>query len=140
MRNSKPILLVEDDEIDKLTVERALRQLQIANPLFWAAHGEAALDLLRGDDPVRPCLILLDLKMPRMGGLELLGILKADEFLKRIPVVVLTSSREEYDRNQSFGHSVAGYMVKPVDYTQFVEVVRTINLYWTLSEGPGGGS
>ena len=82
--------------------------------------------------------ILLDLNMPRMNGIEFLRIVKADPALRRIPVVVLTTSREEEDKLNSFDLSVAGYMLKPVDYQKFVEVVKTIDLYWTLSELPDG--
>ncbi len=74
-----------------------------------------------------------------MNGIEFLGVIKQDQILKRIPVVVLTTSQEEQDRVDSFDLGVAGYMIKPVDYGQFVEAMRTINLYWTLSEFPFGG-
>jgi len=143
-----PILLVEDDEVDLMTVRRALREIHVTNPLQTAANGEEALVILRDPAQKQPGIILLDLNMPRMNGVEFLRILKADAELKRIPVVVLTTelkripvvvlttSREEQDRVESFDLGVAGYMIKPVDYRQFVEVVRTINLYWTFSELP----
>jgi CheY-like chemotaxis protein len=131
-----PILLVEDDDVDVMTMRRALKDLRIGNPLFVAGDGEAALDLLRGGKIKRPCVILLDLNMPRMGGIEFLRVAKADAALQNIPVIVLTTSREESDRVDTFQLSVAGYMIKPADYRQFVEVVRTIDLYWTLSELP----
>ena len=136
MRSTKPILLVEDDEVDQMTVQRALREIHVTNRLDIVGNGEEALAFLK--DPVhdRPGIILLDLNMPRMNGVEFLKLVKADPDLREIPIVVLTSSREEQDRVESFKLSVAGYMVKPVDYRQFVEVVRTIDLYWTLSELP----
>jgi CheY-like chemotaxis protein len=137
MRSYKPILLVEDDLVDAMTIRRALRELKVTNDLHVAGNGEEALQYLRDPDTVHPCIILLDLNMPRMGGLEFLDLIKQDSKLRRIPVVILTSSREEQDRISSFDKSVAGYMVKPVDYEQFVDVVRTIDLYWTLSEMPG---
>ena len=137
MRSNAPMLLVEDDEIDVMTIRRALKALNVTNHLDVAGNGEEALAHLRHADTLRPCIIMLDLNMPRMGGLEFLGIVKDDPILRRIPVVILTSSREEQDRIASFDKSVAGYMVKPVDYEQFVEVVRTLDLYWTLSEMPG---
>jgi len=136
MKNQMPILLVEDDDVDVMTMRRALKDLRIANPLFVAGDGEAALEVLRDSAKARPCVILLDLNMPRMGGIEFLGVVKADAVLKSIPVIVLTTSREESDRVETFQLSVAGYMIKPADYKQFVEVVRTIDLYWTLSELP----
>ncbi|HPD29157.1 MAG TPA: response regulator [Phycisphaerae bacterium] len=136
MRPNTPILLVEDDEVDQITVQRALRDIHVTNRLLIAANGEEALRMLRDPACERPGIILLDLNMPRMNGAEFLRVVKCDAELKRIPVVVLTSSREEQDRIESFNLSVAGYMIKPVDYRQFVEVVRTIDLYWTLSELP----
>ena len=136
MRNNKSILLVEDDEVDVITIKRALKELNITNPVDIAGNGEEALEFLQDPNQRKPCLILLDLNMPKMGGLELLAELKKDDDLSMIPVVVLTTSREEQDRVASFKMNVAGYMLKPVDYKQFVEVVKTIELYWTLSELP----
>lgn len=133
---NKPILLVEDDQIDAMTVKRALKELHVTNPLEHVENGEQALDHLRDPDGNKPCIILLDLNMPKMGGIELLQVIKQDELLKAIPVVVLTTSEEQQDKVESFNLGVAGYMAKPVDYQQFVEVMRSINTYWTLSEMP----
>ena len=132
----RPILLVEDDLVDVRTVQRAFKELRVTNRLDTAGNGEEALAFLRDLRHERPSLILLDLNMPRMNGVEFLRIVKQDDTLKTIPVVVLTTSREEQDVVDSFRLSVAGYMIKPVDYRQFVEVVRTIQLYWTVSETP----
>ncbi len=139
MRNNEPILLVEDDRVDTMTVQRALREINVSNRLDIAVDGEDALAFLRDPNTETPCIILLDLNMPRMNGIEFLRELRQDPELRRIPVVVLTTSREEQDRLDSFELGVAGYMVKPVDYQQFVETVKTIELYWTLSELPPGG-
>ena len=139
MRGTKPILLVEDDQVDAMTVRRALREINVTNRLKIVGDGEAALAFLRTPENESPCIILLDLNMPRMNGIEFLRVAKQDETLRRIPVVVLTSSREEQDKVDSFHLGVAGYMIKPVDYQQFVEVMRTIDLYWTQSELPPGG-
>ena len=136
MRNSKPMLLVEDDRVDAMTVERAVKDLKITNQLVHTVNGEEGLEYLRSESNKKPCLILLDLNMPKMNGIEFLKIVKADDVLKKIPVVVLTTSEEEQDVVESFKLSVAGYMVKSVDYKKFVEVIRTIDLYWTLSELP----
>lgn len=133
---NKPILLVEDDQVDAMTVKRALKELHVTNPLAHVENGEEALDHLRDPAVERPCIILLDLNMPKMGGIELLQVIKHDEVLKAIPVVVLTTSEEQQDKVESFSLGVAGYMAKPVDYQQFVEVMRSINTYWTLSEMP----
>jgi CheY-like chemotaxis protein len=138
MRNLKSILLVEDDNLDAMMVRRTFKDLKITNPLVHTLNGEEALEYLTDESNRKPCIILLDLNMPRMNGIEFLKIVKADDKLKRIPVVVLTTSREEQDKIESFKLSVAGYMLKSVDYKKFVEVVRTIKLYWTLSELPNG--
>ena len=136
MRNCKPIMLVEDDDIDVMTVKRAFKDLNVTNSLVHSVNGEEALEYLQGESNEMPCVILLDLNMPKMNGTEFLGVVKADEILKRIPVIVLTTSTEECDITESFKHSVGGYIVKPVDYKKFVEAIRTLNLYWTLSELP----
>jgi CheY-like chemotaxis protein len=139
MRNLKPILLVEDDSVDAMSVERALKDIKVGNPLAHRVNGEEALKYLREETSQMPCVILLDLNMPKMNGIEFLKIAKADAVLKRVPVVVLTTSKEEQDIVETFDLGVAGYVVKPVDYKKFVEAVRAINLYWTLSEIPTGG-
>lgn len=133
---NQPILLVEDDEVDAMTVKRALKDLHVTNPLVLRENGEEALAYLRDPDNEKPCLILLDLNMPVMGGIEFLQVDKHDDTLKAIPVVVLTTSQEQQDKVASFNLGVAGYMAKPVAYQQFVEVMRTINAYWTISEIP----
>ncbi len=136
MRSSNPILLVEDDRVDAMTVKRALKEINVTNRLDITNNGEEALAFLRNLENEKPGIILLDLNMPKMNGIEFLKIAKHDDALKKIPVVVLTTSKEEQDKVDSFNLGVAGYMIKPVDYLQFVEVVRTIDLYWTLSELP----
>lgn len=136
MRSSKPILLVEDDRVDVMTVERAFKDLGITNPLVHAVNGEQALAYLKDDGNKEPCIILLDLNMPKMSGIEFLEVIKADKTLKTIPVIVLTTSRNERDIDESFELNVAGYMVKPADYAKFVEAVKTIDLYWSLSQLP----
>jgi CheY-like chemotaxis protein len=129
MRINLPILLVEDDLVDIMTTRRALDDLNITNPLIVANDGEEALLLLGKEEANKPGIIILDINMPRMNGIELLKHLKNDEELKRIPVVVLTTSKEEEDKIESFSLGVAGYMIKPVDYLKFVEVIRTIDMY-----------
>lgn len=140
MKPHDPILLVEDDDIDTMTVRRALKDLGATHPLNCTTNGEEGLAFLRDPANPRPGLILLDLNMPRMNGIEFLAEIKADPELKRIPVVVLTTSQEEIDRTNSFGQSVAGYMVKPVDYRQFVEIMRVIRDYWMSSEQAATGT
>ncbi|MBN2322796.1 MAG: response regulator [Spirochaetes bacterium] len=137
MKGTKPILLAEDDSVDVMMIKRALAELHVVNKLEVAENGEAALDYLHDSERELPSIILLDLNMPRMNGIEFLREVKKDHILRRIPVVILTSSDEERDKTESFDLGVAGYMLKPVDYKQFVDVVRTIDLYWTLSESAG---
>ncbi len=136
MHNQKPILLVEDDQVDALTVRRAFKELHIANRLDLARDGVEALELLNDQRREKPGLILLDLNMPRMNGFEFLKARRQDPTLRRIPVVVLTTSQEDRDRVETFDLCIAGYMLKPVDYRKFVETIRAIDMYWTLSEKP----
>ena len=136
MKTRRPILVVDDDKIDVMTIERALKEIKVSNRIETASNGEEALSILRSPAHEHPCLILLDLNMPKMNGLEFLKEFKQDENLKKIPVVILTTSREERDKVESFNNGIAGYMVKPVDYKQFVDVMKTIDLYWSLSEFP----
>jgi CheY-like chemotaxis protein len=136
MKNDRPILLVEDDKIDAMTVRRAMKDLKITNTLVHVYNGLEALDHLKNLNYEKPCIILLDLNMPKMNGIELLKVLKNDTLLKKLPVVVLTTSNAEKDKTESFNLSVAGYMLKPVDYKQFVDVIKDINFYWTISEIP----
>ncbi len=133
---NKPILLVEDDQVDTMTVKRALKEIHVTNPLVPLENGEEAVHYLRDSKQEKPCIILLDLNMPIMNGIEFLQVVKHDEQLRRIPVVVLTTSEEQQDKVNSFNLGVAGYMAKPVDYRQFVEVMRSIDAYWTISEMP----
>lgn len=133
---NKPILLVEDDSVDVMTIKRALKEIHVINPVVHAENGEAALAYLNDPASERPCIILLDLNMPVMNGIEFLQQVKADGRYKRIPVVVLTTSEEQEDKVNSFEFGVAGYMAKPVDYRRFVEMIRSVDMYWTISEMP----
>ncbi len=136
MRSNKQILLVEDDDVDAMTVERAYKDLMLRNQLVRTANGRDALEYLRSDSNKKPCVILLDLSMPGMGGIEFLKTIKADEVLRMIPVVILMTSRREQDKIDSFNLSAAGYMVKPVDCKNFVDTIKTIDDYWSWSEFP----
>jgi len=139
MQNSKPILLIEDDDVDVMTVNRALRDSKVANQLVSIGDGEEAIEYLRDQSATKPSIILLDLNMPKMDGAEFLKIVKADNILKKIPVVILTTSNSDRDVTESFELGAAGYMVKSVDYEKFVETIRAINQYWTLSKLPSNG-
>ncbi len=131
------ILLVEDDEVDVMNVRRAFNKNNIGNPLWVAGNGLDALALLRGPEiPRERRLVLLDLNMPRMNGIEFLRELRADPELALTPVVVLTTSDDERDRVDAYNLNVAGYILKPVTFVSFVEAMATLNKYWTLVEMP----
>ena len=131
------ILLVEDDQIDQMNVKRAFERNKIMNPLYIAENGLEALEMLRdGRVPDERRLILLDLNMPKMNGIEFLRSLRADEKLNPIPVVVLTTSNDEQDKVNAYDLNVAGYLLKPVTFTNFVELTAALNKYWTLVEMP----
>jgi len=132
---AKPILLIEDDHVDVLTTRRALNEIDVPNPLVVCENGEEGLAWLRAASE-QPCIVLLDLNMPVMNGIEFLEHVKRDARLRRIPTVVLTTSDEHEDKLRSFDLGIAGYMAKSVDYRHFVEVMRSIDLYWTMSELP----
>ena len=137
--NPKPlnVLLVEDDEVDVMNVRRAFQANHITNPLFLAANGVEALRKLRsGEIPAERRLVLLDLNMPRMNGIEFLAELRRDPALAATPVVVLTTSNNDRDRVQAYDMNVAGYLVKPVTFADFAELMATLNKYWTLVEMP----
>ena len=129
------ILLVEDDDIDVMNVRRAFRQFHIMNPLFVASDGVEALSMLRsGEVPTDRRLVLLDLNMPRMNGIEMLRELRSDPSLHATPVVVLTTSDDERDRIEAYNLHVAGYLVKPVTFASFCDLMVTLNKYWMLVE------
>jgi CheY-like chemotaxis protein len=131
------ILLVEDDQVDVMNVKRAFEKNRIANPLFVAGNGLEALALLRSKQiPDARRIVLLDLNMPRMNGLEFLRELRADPELQSAVVVVLTTSNDERDKIEAYNLNVAGYLLKPVTFINFVEVMAALNKYWTLVELP----
>lgn len=131
------LLIVEDDEVDVMNVQRAFQKNKIANPLFIAGNGLEALELLRsGKIPKERRLILLDLNMPKMNGIEFLGELRADPELRPTPVVVLTTSNDEQDKIEAYNLNVAGYLLKPVTFSNFCEVMAALDKYWTLVELP----
>lgn len=144
IREIRTILLVEDSAADAEMSIDALREAKLANPVVHVEDGVEALDFLfrRGafaDRPKEPpAVVLLDIKMPRMDGLEVLRRMREDELLKRVPVVILSSSREESDLARSWDLGVNAYVVKPVDVSQFFDAVRTLGQFWAvLNEAPG---
>ena len=136
MQDTDPIMLVEDDIVDAMTVKRALKELNILNTVVHANNGEEALVYLKDQTKPKPCIILLDINMPKMNGIEFLKKAREQHDLSTIPVVMLTTSGNDRDILASFHLNVAGYMVKPVDYREFVETIRTIEGYWRMSRLP----
>lgn len=129
------ILLVEDDELDIENVERAFRKNNISNPMWVAIDGEEALRILRGSDyPKERRLVLLDLNLPRLSGIELLQEIRRDPVLHPTSVVVLTTSNEDRDRTEAYNLNVAGYLLKPVTFQSFVEMMSALSRYWMLAE------
>lgn len=135
------ILLVDDDSVDVMNVQRAFKKNNITNPLSIAHNGVEALDLLRGTngaqkiDPL-PRIILLDINMPKMGGLEFLKNLREDPALKNISVFIMTTSSDDKDRIEAYNYNVAGYIVKPISFESFVSAVSILNNFWQLCEQP----
>lgn len=133
------VLLVEDDLVDVMNVQRAFKKNNMQNPLAHAKNGIEALAMLKGDEGYtkiepRPQIILLDLNMPKMNGLEFLKALRNDSELKSISVFVMTTSNDERDRIDAFNLNVAGYILKPVSFEKFVGAVSILNSYWKLCE------
>jgi CheY-like chemotaxis protein len=137
------ILLVEDNPTDAELTMRALKRKNLANKLLWVKDGAEAIDFLFGKGKYSdrnakdiPRLILLDLRMPKVDGLEVLQRIKGDEITKKIPVVVLTSSQEDKDIVDSYKLGVNSYVSKPVEFDEFIDAVSTLGLYWMLINKP----
>ncbi len=140
MRNGSPLMIVEDNETDVMCLKKAFEKSGVGKAIITASNGEEALAYLKGDQPKQdlriPNLILLDLNMPIMNGFEFLDAVKSDARLKAIPVVVLTSSTSSMDMNDSYNNSVAGYIEKPMDPEAYLDIVRVLDQYWSLSYLP----
>jgi two-component system, response regulator len=141
--NSKTILLIEDNPSDIALTKRALEKARIANRLVVAEDGQEALDYLRGagahagrDVSDQPLLTLLDLKLPKVSGLEVLRRIRSEALTRRLPVVILTSSNEEQDVAQSYDMGINSYIRKPVDFNQFANAVEQLGLYWLVLNQP----
>lgn len=132
------ILLVEDDEVDIMNVKRAFKKNNISNPLLIAHNGIEALEILRSPSEKNsgPKVILLDLNMPKMGGIEFLKEIRKDPELCKLSVFVMTTSNEDGDKIDAFNLNVAGYILKPLSMEKFIGAVSILNSYWTLCEYP----
>ncbi|GGI82388.1 response regulator [Legionella impletisoli] len=134
MYSTNPILLVEDDIIDQMAVQRALKELNVKNELVIQGNGEEALEYLK--EFGKPSLIILDLNMPRMNGMEFLDVIKKDRLYRKIPVIVFTSSSQEGEKLKAFDKCIVGYIIKPADYKKFLDIFKCIDSYWSVSQGP----
>lgn len=134
----RPILLIEDNPMDVDLTLRAFQRRHITNPVEVLRDGQEALDWIQRQeaDHVPPLVILLDLKLPKVGGLEVLAQLKSHASLRHLPVVVLTSSAENSDVKSAYGLGVNSYIVKPISFEKFLEVATQIEIYWTLLNQP----
>lgn len=131
------ILIIDDDIVDVMDIKRMFKKNKIANPLHVAMNGLDALALLREKNTIpRPCIILLDLNMPKMNGIEFLRLLRADPDLHSMLVFVLTSSNAEQDKISAYNLNVAGYILKPIELANFAQTISVLNCYWTLLELP----
>ncbi|MFY9226596.1 MAG: response regulator [Blastocatellia bacterium] len=133
------ILLVEDDDVDVMNIQRAFKKNNVANPLYIAGNGLIALSMLRGENGKEkisptPRIILLDINMPQMGGIEFLRELRLDPILRSISVFVLTTSNDDRDKIAAYDLNVAGYILKPVSFDSFVKAVGTLDAYWEICE------
>jgi CheY-like chemotaxis protein len=126
------LLLIEDDDVDAMTIERSFLKQRIANPIIRAYDGIEALELLRNNQVDRPLIVLLDLQMPRMGGIEFLKIIRADEDLSDLVVFVLTTSKSKEDMLSSYRQHIAGYFVKEEVGEMFIDVVNVLDSYWKV--------
>lgn len=141
--STKTILLVEDNPDDEALAIRALKRHHISNTIIIARDGVEALDYLFGtgvhaerDTSIKPTVVILDLKLPRLNGLEVLRRLRSDERTRLLPVVVLTTSSEEQDMLDSYSFGCNSYIRKPVDFVQFSEAIRQLGMYWLLMNEP----
>jgi two-component system, response regulator len=132
----KPILLVEDNPDDVELTIRAFRKGNIINEVVVAIDGEKALELLLGDTPIVPSVVLLDLKLPKIDGLSVLKRIRDDKRTRLLPVVILTSSNEENDLVRGYELGANSYIRKPVDFNQFIRAVQTLGMYWLLLNQP----
>ena len=128
------ILLVEDDEVDVMNVKRAFSKNNIKNDLYVAGNGVEALEMLRGVIVPLPRIIILDINMPKMNGIEFLKELREDENLKNISVFVMTTSNEDSDKINAYNLNVAGYILKPLSFEKFIASVATLKDFWSLCE------
>jgi CheY-like chemotaxis protein len=134
------LLIVEDDDVDVMNVKRALKKNDLSLPVYRAANGLEALDMLNGliqvNGSIEKLVILLDLNMPRMNGIEFLQAVRLDDRFRFLPVIVLTTSEQQQDLEAAYNLNVAGYIVKPMEFDRFVETIKIVSSYWSLCSMP----
>ena len=134
MKSGRPVLLIEDDEIDRLVIKRVFKKVGLSNPLICLDNGSALFQWLQQHTPALPALILLDLNLPGADGLEILARLKTDPYYNLIPIIILTTSNDPTDRKVCFRHGVVGYMIKTIDPELYTKKINAIIDYWSASE------
>jgi CheY-like chemotaxis protein len=137
MDSFKPILLIENNDDDAKDIETALNNIHVTNVLERSSNIDEAYEYLRDEQKPKPCVILLNLNMPRMGAFEFIKTLKDDHILKRLPIVVLMSFETNGDVVRSSGLDIEGYILKPFDYRQFIEAIRGLDIHWCLNNKEG---
>lgn len=137
--NTGAILLVEDDPNDQLLIKRAFSKARLSNEIVVADDGDAAVAYLQSLSEARPALVLLDIKLPRRSGLEVLEWLRGQTDLRRLPVVMLTSSEESRDIARAYDLGANSYLTKPVDLEKLIQMVQVLGLYWTVWNQPPPG-
>ncbi|NES19678.1 MAG: response regulator [Symploca sp. SIO3E6] len=135
MTNLRPIFLVEDNPDDEILSKRALKRSKVTNPILVARNGEEALATIFDAKPL-PCVVLLDLKLPKIDGLEVLQRIRTSELTHLLPVIILTSSSQDCDMIESYGLGANSYVRKPIDFDQFIKAVSQLALYWALINEP----
>lgn len=133
MKNNLKILLIEDDTIEVMKLNRTISKLQLGHAIIEANNGDAALKILKNKEQL-PDIILLDLNMPKISGIEFLSILKNDEQLKHIPTIILTTSNNKNDLLQCYKIGVSGYIIKPLKYEEYVSKLEKVLSYWSINE------
>jgi CheY-like chemotaxis protein len=140
MNKRYSILLVEDDEVDIMNIQRAFVKNDIKQPFYVARNGVEALEMLRNPEPfnirVKPQFLIVDVNMPKKGGLELLQDIREDPHLKKLTVFIMTTSNETKDRSTAYEYQAAGYIIKPLSFKEFVETISTLNQYINICELP----
>tara|TARA_B100000614_G_scaffold258752_1_gene281796 strand:+ start:61230 stop:61649 length:420 start_codon:yes stop_codon:yes gene_type:complete len=130
------IFVIEDDDVDFMNVERSLQKINIINPIIRAKDGAEAWQILTSGEIEHPIIIFLDLSMPQMGGHEFLKLLRSHPEYNKVPVIVMTVSTEESDKDTAYDTGIQGYVIKPLQFDDFVDILKTINAYWSICEVP----